>query len=81
VEKGNYLKFSKSKDTSLKRKLLDTKDRELVEVSLRSLVFAEVYLMRSIYILLHSPPKSIESGELGTEKRTPRPTERIGVKT
>ena len=32
VEKGNYLKFSKSKDTSLKRKLLDTKDRELVEV-------------------------------------------------
>jgi predicted NAD-dependent protein-ADP-ribosyltransferase YbiA (DUF1768 family) len=35
VEKGNYLKFSKGKETELKRKLLDTQERELVEVSLR----------------------------------------------
>lgn len=33
VEKGNYLKFTKSKDENMKRKLLETKDRELVEVS------------------------------------------------
>jgi predicted NAD-dependent protein-ADP-ribosyltransferase YbiA (DUF1768 family) len=33
VEKGNYLKFTKSKDEDMKRKLLETKDRELVEVS------------------------------------------------
>ncbi|KAH8086865.1 hypothetical protein HD553DRAFT_308666, partial [Filobasidium floriforme] len=33
VEKGNYLKFTKSKDENMKRKLLETNDRELVEAS------------------------------------------------
>lgn len=33
VEKGNYLKFTQSKDENMKRKLLETDDRELVEVS------------------------------------------------
>lgn len=33
VEEGNYLKFTKSKEAGLRKKLLDTGDRELVEVS------------------------------------------------
>jgi predicted NAD-dependent protein-ADP-ribosyltransferase YbiA (DUF1768 family) len=33
VEEGNYHKFTKSKETHLEQKLLETRERELVEVN------------------------------------------------
>lgn len=85
VEKGNYLKFTKSKDEDMKRKLLETQDRELVEVSPPSSLSLPSISAQTeslaVKLRMNRLPRPTVSGVSATGKKPRNPTESNGVRT